>query len=304
MQLHIVEQLETIQDFIRWGASRFNEAGLVFGHGTDNALDESAALLLHTLHLPTDLPPVFLSSQLTDSEKQAVLDIIKRRIEERLPVPYLTHEAWFAGMAFYVDQRVLIPRSPIAELIENGFEPWLAVDHVERVLDMCTGSGCIAIACALAFPDAQVDAVDISPDALDVARINIERYHLNEHVHPIESDLFSNLGDRKYQFIVTNPPYVGAAEMAGLPREYQHEPSLGLEAEDAGLEVALRIIREAPNYLVPGGLLVIEVGNSAAALVERYPDFPFIWPEFQRGGHGIFVMPHDLVLEFVRRFGE
>jgi len=265
------EPLQTVRDFIRLGVSLFNRAGLHFGHGTDNALDEAVWLVLHALHLPPDFPVEYFDTRLTGAEKREVMALFKRRVEERLPTPYLIRSAWFAGMEFYVDERVLIPRSPIAELIEQGFSPWIEPDRVSRVLDLCTGGGCIATACAMAFPQAAVDASDLSADALEVAEINLERHHLQERVELIHSDLFENLQGRRYDIIVSNPPYVDRSDMAALPAEFRHEPGLALAAGDDGLDIVRRILEQAPQHLNPGGILVVEVGSSEQALRQSPP---------------------------------
>ena len=287
----------TIRDFVRWGASRFNEKGLFYGHGTDNALDEAAVLVLSALSLPADLPSAYLDCRVTPAERERILAILHQRIDERVPAAYLTREVMFAGLRFYVDERVLVPRSPIAELIENGFAPWVSDASVGRVLDLCTGSGCIAIGCAYCFPDASVDAVDISTKALDVARINIERHRLSDRVEPILSDLFDGLKGRRYDLIVSNPPYVSLDEYSNLPVEYHREPIVGLEAGHDGLDVVSRILEQAVDYLEPGGVLVMEVGSSAAALIERYPEVPFMWFDFERGGDGVFLLTAEELQE-------
>lgn len=284
-----MHSLLTITDFIRWGASRFNEAGLYFGHGTENALDEAAALVLHSLHLPPDLPVSWFDSRLTEEEREKVIALMRRRIDERIPLPYLTGESWFAGLRFAVNQHVLIPRSPIAELLESGFEPWVESAEVRRVLDLCCGSGCIGIAAAVYLPETQVDLLDISDQALAVAGENIQEHNLEYRARLIKSDLFDSLKEGEYDVIVTNPPYVGRSELLQLPEEYSYEPVLALEAEGEGLSIVAKILREAERYLTPRGVLVVEVGNSAEALMRRYPDIPFLWIDFERGGEGVFL---------------
>jgi ribosomal protein L3 glutamine methyltransferase len=282
-------ELATIIDFIRYGASRFAAAGLCFGHSYDNALDEATQLVLHALHLPHDLSPVYGQTRLLDDEKARVLALLERRIAKRVPACYLTGEAWFAGLSFKSDPRALVPRSPIAELIESDFEPWLGDRPVRRVLDLCTGSGCIAIAIAHYHPDWQVDAADISESALALAQENAERL-ATPNVHPRQSDLFRGLRDETYDLIVTNPPYVTHAQTDALPAEYAHEPALGLRAGDDGLDLALEILRDAPAHLSEHGLLICEVGESEQQLVKLLPDVPFAWIEFKVGQMGIFAI--------------
>ncbi|WP_369939401.1 50S ribosomal protein L3 N(5)-glutamine methyltransferase [Xanthomonas medicagonis] len=282
-------ELHTIIDLIRYGTSRFNAAGLSFGHSYDNALDEATQLVLHALHLPHDLGPAYGGARVTTPEKAQVLALFERRIAERIPAAYLTGEAWFAGLSFKSDARALVPRSPIAELIEAGFEPWLAGRPVERALDLCTGSGCIAIAMAHYNPNWQVDAVDISDDALSLAAENKERL-LADNVELVKSDLFAGLGGRRYELIVTNPPYVTHAETDALPPEYAHEPELGLRAGDDGLDLALKILRDAPAHLSEDGLLICEVGESERALAQLLPEVDFAWVEFKVGQMGIFAV--------------
>jgi ribosomal protein L3 glutamine methyltransferase len=285
-----LHSLQTVTDFVRWGASRFAEAGVNYGHGTDNPVDEALVLVRHALHLGHDLPPEFYAARLTESEKRAVLALLERRVEERLPAPYLTGEAWFAGLPFHVDERVLIPRSPFAELIDAAFAPWVDAERVERVLDLCTGSGCIAIGCAVAFPAAEVDAVELSPEALEVARLNVARHGMETQVHLLQGDLWTPVAGRKYDLILSNPPYVCDADMAALPPEYRHEPELGLRSGPDGLDVVARILAGARAHLRPGGVLVVEVGDSAGAVAGAWPELPFTWLEFARGGSGVFLL--------------
>lgn len=287
-----IQELRSLRDMVRWGASQFNAARLHFGHGIDNAWDEALALARHVLHLDIADDSRAADALLLSDERREIAELFMYRIQERKPAPYLIHEAWFAGMPFYVDERVIIPRSPIAELIEAHFAPWVDEDTPpQRILDVCTGSGCIAIACALAFPQATIDAVDISPPALAVAQHNIERYNLQQAVQLIPSDVFAALPpENRYDIIVSNPPYVSAAEMAALPPEYRHEPELALAAGDDGLDIVARILSEAHRHLEPHGLLIIEVGNSAAAVEQRFPELSFLWLEMKRGGEGVFLL--------------
>lgn len=293
-----LDQLTTLRDYVRYAISCFNEAELFFGHGTSGPLDEAAALVLHALHLPYDLPGGYFQSTLTRAEREKVLDLMDCRIRERKPLAYLTHEAPFAGLQFYVDERVLVPRSPIAELIEAEFSPWIEPDRVERILDLCTGSGCIAIACALAFPDAEVDAVDISAEALEVADINRHRHEVEDRVRTIRSDLFTALSGERYDIIVSNPPYVSSDEWQNLPVEFHAEPRLGLESGADGLDCVRRILAAAPEHLSDEGILIVEVGSAAEALVSAYPQVPFCWLEFERGGDGIFLLTAEQVRTF------
>jgi ribosomal protein L3 glutamine methyltransferase len=296
----MTDELQTIIDLIRYGASRFNAAGLCFGHSFDNALDEATQLTLHALHLPHDIGPAYGQARMTLAEKEEVLALFLRRIEERVPAAYLTGEAWFAGLSFKSDRRALVPRSPIAELIESGFEPWLGGREVRRALDLCTGSGCIAIAMAHYNPDWHVDGVDLSADALDLARENQARLHAG-NLRLLQSDLFSALSGEHYDLIVTNPPYVTNDETDALPREYAHEPELGLRAGDDGLDLALRILRDAPLHLTDEGLLVCEVGEAEKALAKLLPELPLAWVEFKVGQMGVFVAErHDLVTHHKR----
>jgi ribosomal protein L3 glutamine methyltransferase len=287
-----LNELHTLRDFVRWGASRFNEAKLFFGHGTDNAIDEAIALILHALHLNQNLPESLWACNLTFDEKQKIYQLFQRRINERIPAPYLTNEAWFAGLSFYVNENVLIPRSPIAELIEQQFDPWLETDNIQTVLEIGTGSGCIAIATALVLTDAHVDAVDISPQAIKIAQKNIETYEV-QNVTLFEGDLFEPVKNKKYDLIICNPPYVDAFEMENLPPEFQHEPRLALEAGEDGLDIVRKILQQVHNYLNNKGLLIVEVGASQPTLLETYPDVDFIFPDFKRGGDGVFLLTKE-----------
>ena len=294
------DELHTIVDLIRYGASRFNGAGLTFGHSYDNAIDEATQLVLHALHLPHDLGPAYGQARVTASEKADILALFARRIDERVPAAYLTGEAWFAGLSFKSDPRALVPRSPIAELIESGFEPWIGDLEVGRALDLCTGSGCIAIAMGHYNPNWEVVGIDISDKALALAEENKSRLHA-DNVAFLKSDLFGALEGEVFDLIVTNPPYVTHEETDALPAEYAHEPELGLRAGDDGLDLALKIMRDAPDHLSEGGLLVCEVGEAERALVALLPEVPLAWVEFRVGQMGIFVATRgDLLAHHAR----
>lgn len=292
IQKPALEELNSLLDFVRWGASQFCRAELHFGHGTDNAIDEAVYLILHALRLPAPLPENLWHSRLTRSEKIEVLELFRQRIEDRIPAPYLMKKAWFAQLEFYVDQRVLIPRSPLAELIEKQFTPWVNTP-IHQVLDLGTGSGCLAIATAMYLPEVQVDAVDISAEALAVAQQNVDNYQLNQRVQLIESDLLTKLPAKRYDIIISNPPYVDAKSLASLPEEYWHEPRLGLEAGDTGLRYIARILQDSRQFLTENGVLIVEVGASVTALTQAYPDLPFTWLMFERGGEGVFLLNAD-----------
>lgn len=285
----ITDYLHTIRDFIRWGASRFIEAELFFGHGTTNAFEEAEFLVLDALHLDPPLDEVWLDSRLTPDEKEQTLAHFERRIRERVPSAYITGRMWFAGMMFWVDERVLVPRSPIAELIEKRFAPWLTYEP-QRILDLCAGSGCIGIACARAFPDAEVQLSDISYEALEVADQNVHFHNLSERVFPIQSDLFEKLQGQKFDLIVSNPPYVDEQDLADMPDEYHAEPEIGLASGKDGLNFTRRLLVQAADYLTDQGLLIVEVGNSWVALQAAYPDLKLEWVKFERGGDGVFVI--------------
>lgn len=296
-----VNELQTIQDMLRWTVSRFNAAQIYYGHGTDNAWDEAISLILPSLYLPLDIPAEIYSTRLVATERHRIIERVLRRINDRIPVAYLTNKSWFCGLEFYVDERVLIPRSPICELIKKRFAPWLTTEP-QHILDLCTGSGCIAVACAYAFPDAEVDAADISVDALAVAERNIETHGLAHRVIPIRSDLFRDIPEIKYDLIVTNPPYVDAEDMSDLPDEFRREPELGLAAGTDGLKLVRRILANAPDYLSEQGILICEVGNSMVHLIEAYPEVPFTWLEFEHGGDGVFMLTREELVAHSEHF--
>lgn len=288
----------TPRDFVEFAERRFGEADLFYGHGTDNPHDEAVYLVLRGLQLPFDIDDVVLDSPLDERQQQYLKDLVARRIRERMPVAYLINEAWFAGMRFFVDQRVLIPRSPLAELIESGFSPWVDAQQVNSILDIGTGSGCIAIACAMAFAGASVDATDVEDKILEVARMNIDTYHLLDRIQLHNSYVFRSLPQLQYDLIVSNPPYVNTSEMKVLPAEYRHEPVHGLQAGEDGLAVVKEILRESRNYLSEHGVLIVEVGNSQEAVMNAFPELPFTWLEFEHGGEGVFLLTADELCKY------
>jgi ribosomal protein L3 glutamine methyltransferase len=281
--------LRSLRDYIRWAVSRFHAEDLFCGHGTDNAWDEARQLVLGAVHLPWEIADSYLDCRLEDDEREHLQGLLKRRIEERVPTAYLLGEAWFCGLPFVVDERVLIPRSPLAEQIKRHFEPWLA-EPPTRILDLCTGSGCIGIACAYEFPEAEVVLADLSFDALEVAYQNILRHDLEERVYTVQGDGFDGLPGQRFELIISNPPYVDAEDFADMPAEYQHEPALGLACGEDGLNLVRRILAEAADHLTERGLLIVEVGNSQVHVCALYPEVDFTWLEFEQGGDGVFLL--------------
>ncbi len=291
MTAHAQHELITVRDFIRYAVSRFNAAQLFFGHGSDNAWDEAVYLTLHTLHLPLDRLEPFLDARLLPDERVRLLDLYSRRCQDRLPAAYLTNEAWLGEDRFYVDERVIVPRSFIAELLDEQLAPWVADPWaVENALDLCTGSGCLAIKLALNFPNAEVDAVDLSKDALAVAERNIADYRLADRVHPLHSDAFTALTGRRYDLIISNPPYVDAESVDALPPEYLHEPEMALGSGDDGLDFTRIILAEAKKHLSDDGILIVEIGHNRAALEAAYPDLPFTWLDTAAGDEYVFML--------------
>ncbi|PVZ16330.1 MULTISPECIES: 50S ribosomal protein L3 N(5)-glutamine methyltransferase [unclassified Pseudomonas] len=285
----IHSRLRTLRDHIRWAVSRFHAEEVFFGHGTDNAWDEARQLVLGALHLPWEIADAYLDCTLEEDEVSHVQHLLRRRIKDRIPTAYLLGEAWFCGLSFIVDERVLVPRSPIAELIQARFSPWLPADP-SRVLDLCTGSGCIGIACAEAFPEAEVVLGDLSFDALEVANQNIERHGLEDRVYTVQGDGFQGLPGQRFDLIVCNPPYVDAEDFADMPAEYHHEPAMGLACGDDGLDLVRRLLAEAADHLNERGLLIVEVGNSQVHVEALYPEVDFFWLAFEQGGHGVFML--------------
>lgn len=295
-----IDDLHTVRDYLRYASTQFAASGLYYGHGTDNVWDEAVQLVMRSLGLPLENNTLFLDARLVREERQLILDRLNRRITDRVPLAYLLGEAWFMGMPFNVDERVLVPRSPLGELLENGLQPWLGDKPVHRVLDLCTGSGCIGIGAATVFDDALVDLSDISPEALEVAESNIELHELRDRVQCIQSDVFSNIIGQ-YDVILSNPPYVDAEDLADMPDEYHHEPELGLAAGADGLDIAHKILAKAADHLTQDGILVVEVGNSWVAMDDAYPELPLTWLEFENGGSGVFLITAEALREWQAR---
>ncbi|HAQ27302.1 50S ribosomal protein L3 N(5)-glutamine methyltransferase [Stutzerimonas nitrititolerans] len=296
-------RLRTLRDYIRWAVSRFQAEQLFFGHGTDNAWDEARQLVLGALHLPWEMADSYLDCRLEDDERAHLQDLLQRRIEQRVPTAYLLGQAWFCGLPFIVDERVLIPRSPIGELIDRRFEPWLA-QAPARVLDLCTGSGCIGIACAYEFLEAEVVLADLSFEALEVANRNIEHHGLEDRVYTVQSDGFDGLPKQRFDLILSNPPYVDAEDIADMPNEFHHEPALALACGEDGLDLVRRILAQAADHLTETGTLIVEVGNSQVHVEALYPEVEFTWLEFARGGHGVFLLAASQCREHQALFRE
>jgi len=290
---YMSEELKTIRDLVRWGTSEFNRNGIFTGHGTDNTQDEALALVLHSLALDYSIDENTLDCHITGEEKEAILDLIRQRITTRKPLSYLTGHARFAELDFIVNENVLVPRSPFAELINSSYYPWIEPDQVLTVLDLCTGSGCIGIATAYYLPHIQMTISDVSEQALEVARQNIRHHRLEYRVTAIKSDLFEDIPDTRFDLIISNPPYVSTAEYDALPAEYHQEPRIGLESGEDGMDIVSKILRQAASYLSDKGVIIIEVGASAELLMQKYPEVQFNWIEFERGGDGIFVMTRE-----------
>ncbi|SFF00247.1 50S ribosomal protein L3 N(5)-glutamine methyltransferase [Nitrosomonas sp. Nm166] len=297
MIIQAQSQLHTIRDLLRFAVSQFNKASLHFGHGSSNAYDEAAYLILKTLHLPLDQLEPFLDARLTDIERKQILDILERRVKDRIPAAYLTHEAWLGDYSFYIDERVIVPRSFIAELLQTQLSPWInKPEDISSALDLCTGSGCLAILMAYSFENAYIDAVDISAQALAVAHKNVQDYGLTDRIRIIESDLFSALPEKQYDLIISNPPYVNAESMARLPQEYRHEPQNALASGMDGLEATRLILQQAAQHLTDEGILVVEIGHNRDILEQAYPELPFTWLETSAGDEFVFLLRHDQLL--------
>jgi ribosomal protein L3 glutamine methyltransferase len=294
----LTEELFTIRDWLRFTVSRFEESGIFFGHGTDNAYDEAVWLMMSGLHLPMDTLDNFLDAVITEAERKHLAHLIERRITDRTPTAYLLREAWLKGFKFYVDERVIVPRSFIAELLENGLSPWIEYQEmVESAADICTGSGCLGVLMAHAFPNAAIDVIDISPDAIAVANINISNYGLQDQITAIQSDMFNALSGKTYDLIISNPPYVDAPSMEQLPQEYRNEPQIALGSGIAGLDHTHTILNQAADYLNDGGILVVEIGHNRDALIEAYPELPFIWLEVESGNAFVFLLTKEQLLQ-------
>lgn len=296
------DSLKTIRDLVRYLASEFNRNRLFFGHGTDNALDEATALVIHQLAMDFDLPDTYLDCHVTEDEKQIILELGRLRISSRKPLAQLTGNAYFAGLTFHVDEHVLVPRSPLAELITDQFHPWVDAENIHRILDLCTGSGCIGIASAMYLPESEVIISDISDDALRVAQQNIDQYELTERVHAVKSDVFNDIPQKPFDLIVSNPPYVSTDEYNALPAEYHNEPAIGLEAGVDGMDIVSRILTQATSYLTDNGVIIIEVGASAELLMEKYPQVAFNWIDFEHGGDGVFIFTREELLSYLPVF--